>query len=230
MPIPDSPARVDSTGRMLGEAVFEHIAAAIVDGTLEQGEVLRDVELQRWLGVSRTPIREAISRLALLGLVETAPSRYTRVTTIEEGVVDETLAYTGFMAGLTVRMAVPRLTDAEADAAAAILDTVIEANARDDYPTLFAAASALVGYLSARTGNRVFDGVMRETGLLAERNLRAARPTIGDPVEREEWYTKLRAAILERDGDYAEYAFRRQHHLIDPDVAVDDVEARLRPD
>lgn len=228
MPIPDAPARIDMSGRLLGEAVFKRIAEAIVDGTLAQGEVLRDAELQRWLGVSRTPIREALSRLALLGLVETAPSRYTRVTTIDDGVIAETLAYTGYMAGLAVRMAVPRLTDDEMIDAQSIMDDIIGANLRDDHAALFTAASRLVGYMAARTGNRVFDGVMRETGILVQRTLRAERPVIGDRAERAEWYAKLRAAIAEGDGDYAEYAFRRQHHLIEPDVAIDRVEGILR--
>ena len=50
-----------------------------MDGTLAPGERLRDQELCEWLGLSRTPVREALSRLEQDGLVETAPQRYTQV-------------------------------------------------------------------------------------------------------------------------------------------------------
>jgi DNA-binding GntR family transcriptional regulator len=58
---------------------------AILDGTLEPGEQLKDAEIAEWLGLSRTPIREALARLEEYGLVETAPNRYTRVTPLSAG-------------------------------------------------------------------------------------------------------------------------------------------------
>jgi DNA-binding GntR family transcriptional regulator len=77
----DEPAstHVASRRRLLQDDVYERIARAIVDGTLLPGEVLRDDELTAWLQVSRTPLRQALDRLADNGLVETAPNRYTRV-------------------------------------------------------------------------------------------------------------------------------------------------------
>ncbi len=222
MPVPDSPSPIQSDGKLLSEAVFDRIGAAIVDGTIRGGEVLRDSDLQRWLGVSRTPIREALSRLSLLGLVETAPSRYTRVTSVDDEAVRDTLMFTGFMAGLAVRMAVPGLTDEQVDEAATIMDAIIDANDRDDPAELYASARSLVRFMAAHSGNRIFNAVMRETGLLTERNLRAERPLIGDRDERAEWYRKLREAIVERDGDYAEFAFRRQHHLTETTMVLHD--------
>ena len=50
---------------------------AIVDGTFAPGEQLRDLELAGWLGVSRTPVREALLRLAEAGLVVAEPGRST---------------------------------------------------------------------------------------------------------------------------------------------------------
>jgi DNA-binding GntR family transcriptional regulator len=55
---------------------------AILDGTLQPGERLRDDELTAWLGTSRAPIREALGHLAEVGLVEMSPNRYTRVATV----------------------------------------------------------------------------------------------------------------------------------------------------
>ena len=55
----------------LRDYAYDALRSAIVDGTLAPGEKLRDAELESWLGVSRTPIREAIARLETAGLVRT---------------------------------------------------------------------------------------------------------------------------------------------------------------
>lgn len=63
--------------------------AAIQDGTLEPGERLNDDQLTAWLGVSRTPVREAIARLESEGLVELAANRYTRIANLSGAAHDE---------------------------------------------------------------------------------------------------------------------------------------------
>ena len=49
----------------------------------EPGERLNDAELAQWLGVSRTPVREALTRLEESGLVQTKPGRYTMVSPLD---------------------------------------------------------------------------------------------------------------------------------------------------
>lgn len=88
MPIPTSDAETGPR-RLLRDVVFEKLLAAIVDGTLEPGERLNDDQLVKWLGVSRTPVREAIAQLHTYGLVEIEANRYTRVATRDEAVYAE---------------------------------------------------------------------------------------------------------------------------------------------
>lgn len=80
MPVPKSSVPAEPR-TLLRDVVYAKLASAIGDGTLVPGERLNDVELTEWLGVSRTPVREAISRLVSEGLVEMAANRYTRVST-----------------------------------------------------------------------------------------------------------------------------------------------------
>lgn len=68
-----------------------------MDSTLEPGERLNDEELVRWLGVSRTPIREAIASLNAWGLVELEANRYTKVATRDPEAFAEA---SRFLAGL----------------------------------------------------------------------------------------------------------------------------------
>ena len=79
MPIP-APA-VDLSPTLLKQLAFDRLQQAILDGQLHPGERLFDAGLQSWLGVSRTPLRQAIEQLALVGLLEVRPNRYTKVTT-----------------------------------------------------------------------------------------------------------------------------------------------------
>src|SRR6478752_2512141 len=76
MTVPFSP--LDPRGTVLGDEVFARLGEAILDGQLAPGERLRDHELAQRLGVSRTPVREALQRLERTGLVEVSPNRYTR--------------------------------------------------------------------------------------------------------------------------------------------------------
>ena len=79
MPIP---AGVPLSRSLLRDDVYVRLRDAIVDSTFTPGEQLRDGDLAQWLGVSRTPVREALLRLAQAGLVVAAPGRSTTVSTL----------------------------------------------------------------------------------------------------------------------------------------------------
>lgn len=96
MPVP-LPVEESSPRRLLRDVVFDKMVAAIMVGTLEPGERLNDDELVKWLGVSRTPIREAIARLNAWGLVEMEANRYTRIAKKDPEAFAEASA---FLAGL----------------------------------------------------------------------------------------------------------------------------------
>lgn len=98
---------------LLRENAYISIRDAIVDGTFAPGERLRDSELEQWLGVSRTPIRDAIARLELAGLVHTQPGRSTIVSTIERKAVLDAQAVAASMHALAMRTAVPLMRKRE---------------------------------------------------------------------------------------------------------------------
>ncbi|QVI27476.1 GntR family transcriptional regulator [Mycolicibacterium neoaurum] len=114
MPVPGEQGRHKRS--LLRDQAYLSLRDAIVTGTLAPGEKLRDPELERWLGISRTPIREAIARLETAGLVETMPGRSTVVSTIERKAALDAQAVAAAMHALAVRLAVPVLTEADIDA------------------------------------------------------------------------------------------------------------------
>jgi DNA-binding GntR family transcriptional regulator len=112
MPVPKSTVE-NSPRKLLRDVVLEKMLAAIQDGTLQAGERLNDDELVRWLGVSRTPIREAIAKLVDYGLVEMEANRYTRIATPTAQQFDDALqVFVGFTE-LAVRWSFPKLDDTD---------------------------------------------------------------------------------------------------------------------
>jgi DNA-binding GntR family transcriptional regulator len=67
---------------LVREEVYRLLHEWIVNGTLKPDEQMHDVELAEMLGVSRTPVREALRRLEDEGLVQTARNRWTRVAPV----------------------------------------------------------------------------------------------------------------------------------------------------
>lgn len=101
-------SRVDRA--LLSEQALDAIRRAIVAGELAPGEAVKDIDLASRMGLSRTPVREALARLADEGLIETKPHSYTRVTPLDARAVRDAHAVVQSMHGLATRLAVPVLT------------------------------------------------------------------------------------------------------------------------
>ena len=108
MPIPESAATLERP--ILRESVYGRLRDWIVEGSLEPGEQLRDQELAERLGVSRTPVREALRRLEDEGLVETASNRWTRVKAVDLGEAKRIYPILHALGLLALELAFPRLT------------------------------------------------------------------------------------------------------------------------
>jgi DNA-binding GntR family transcriptional regulator len=111
MPIPADERPVDRS--LLRDDVYRRLRDAIVDGTFAPGEQLKDVELGAWLGVSRTPVREALLRLSASGLVVAQPGRSTVVSTIDDDAVRDARDVVAAMHQLAVRQVAGRLSPAQ---------------------------------------------------------------------------------------------------------------------
>lgn len=110
MPIPtDSPAPQRS---LLRDDVYRSIRDAIVRGQLAPGEQLRDQELGAWLQVSRTPVREALQRLAQAGLVVAEPGRMTRVAPEDPELILAARQIAAELHGLAIDLAFHALDEA----------------------------------------------------------------------------------------------------------------------
>lgn len=202
---------LDPRGTVLGDEVYATLGEAILDGTLPPGERLRDHELAARLGVSRTPVREALQRLERAGLVEVSPNRYTRVSAPNAKVMADTTEFFVHTIGSCVRIAVNRCDDEKLALMLTCTDAVIDASRRDDRLAIMAASTRLFTIAAHATNNVAFLRVLREAEIAIRRNLAQWRPAISCPITRTDAYEQFREAVAARRGDRAEAILLEVH-------------------
>ena len=99
----------------LRDVVFKTLRDAILTGDLEPGERLMEIKLAEKLGVSRTPIREAIRKLELEGLVNMTPRKGAVVAEISENDLRNVLEVRRVLEKLAVKLACQKISKAEID-------------------------------------------------------------------------------------------------------------------
>lgn len=99
--------------RTLGANISNALREAIITGTLAPGQALGQEYLARVFGVSRVPVRESLKQLAAEGLVVVAPHKGAVVARLSEEELDELYGIIWALEEAAVRVAVPRLGDAQ---------------------------------------------------------------------------------------------------------------------
>jgi DNA-binding GntR family transcriptional regulator len=113
MPIPSdflTPNRLSAK-----ERAFNQIQEWIIDGTLQPKEKLNDAELAQALGVSRTPVREALQLLNVQGFVEMQPGVATQVTTVNKDDISKILPPLAVLQALASELATPVINNQSID-------------------------------------------------------------------------------------------------------------------
>lgn len=113
--------QLDFQPAMLGRQISNVLTQAIVANEIKGGEQLVELKLQKELGVSRSPLREAFRDLEKLGLVEIQPNKGTFVRTIGKKDVRDNYEVRAPLEGLAAKKAYPRMTEADHRALAAVL-------------------------------------------------------------------------------------------------------------
>jgi DNA-binding GntR family transcriptional regulator len=204
-------APLEPSGAVLGDEIYALLGEAILDGRLSAGQRLRDQELAERLGVSRTPVREALQRLERTGLVEVSPNRYTRVSVPNERVHADTHEFFIYLMGSALRIALQRCTDEELTHSLDHADAIVAASRADDHPAIMAASARFFDHIVDDTDNVAFIRVMREAEIAIRRNLAGWHPIVECPVQRTAAYVEFRDAVARRDGARAESLLRELH-------------------
>lgn len=137
----------------LRDVVFNTLRQAILTGELKPGERLMEIHLANKLGVSRTPIREAIRKLELEGLVTMIPRRGAEVAQITEKSMNDVLEVRRSMDALCVELACERISEEALQELDSACDAFAEAVKTKDIRRIAQADVALHDIIVQATGN-----------------------------------------------------------------------------
>ena len=187
----------------LWQRVYSHLRDEIMGDRLPPGTELSEVALSKELAVSRGPIREAIGRLAAEGLVTVRPRRGAEVRFITPEELIESYQVREALEVMAVRLAVPRITDAELASLDELADRMSEHAKQGAVRDFFTANVAFHELLCELSGNKKLVQVYRrlagEIGRFQARTL-ALRGSLDGSVAE---HRAILAAIRLRDADKA---------------------------
>jgi DNA-binding GntR family transcriptional regulator len=145
----------------LWQRVYTRLRDEILSGALEPGTELQEVALSENLGVSRGPIREAIGRLAAEGLVTVRPRRGAVVRELSTEEFLEAYQVREALEVMAVRLAVPRLAEADVAALETYIAEMTFCAERGDTQGFFEANSGFHRAFFDISGNRMLVDLYR---------------------------------------------------------------------
>ena len=116
----------------LRDVVFNTLRKAILSGSLKPGERLMEKQLAEKMGVSRTPVREAIRKLELEGFVVMVPRKGAQVAEITEKDIQDVLEVRGALEALAVKIACEKMKKEDLDRLKVIMKEFNEASEKKD--------------------------------------------------------------------------------------------------
>jgi DNA-binding GntR family transcriptional regulator len=192
----------------LAEIAYAKLRGAIDAGRFRAGDRMREADLASWLGISRTPVRDALKRLESDGLVSAAPRRGLVVAQLEQQQVSELYAVRDVLEGLAGRLAAQHASSAEIGAMRDLLER--QARTHSDDSAALARLNRLFHEVIYRaTHNRylinTLDGFESSLALLPGTTYVAP----GRPSEALKQHGELVDAIEAHDRERAEEVARR---------------------
>lgn len=183
----------------LRDVVFQTLRKAILTGELKPGERLMEIHLAEQLGVSRTPIREAIRKLELEGLVTNLPRRGALVAEISERGLKDVLEVRRSLDSFCAELACERITEDEKEALKLAYVEFEQAVKNQDVTLIAKADVDFHDIIVASTGN---DRLVAILNNLAEQIYRYRFEYIKDVSQHDrliEEHRRLLDAILKGD-------------------------------
>ena len=137
------------------EDVYDRVRAAILDGELAPGAVMSQVALAEELGISRTPLREALRMLQSEGLVEGEPNRRVRVAPMTARDLEELCIMRVTLEAEALRLSVPSMTSEDIAALEGHMAEMAHYAEEKDYRRWNVPHSRFHRTLTAHAGERV---------------------------------------------------------------------------
>ena len=194
-----------------GNHAYDRIRQAIVDSDLHPGQLLQEANLATWLGMSRTPIREALNRLASEGLVQVGEPRRLYVAELSLKTVEDVYHLIEVVEGLACRLAAEKGSSEDLESIARALKSLEEATDRCDLESWIARDKGIHDAVAQASGSDRLRGILGSLYASVERVRHLhmkADPSAERLAEGTRSHRQLVEPILERDPIRAEMAGR----------------------
>ena len=201
------PVKLDSY-KPLREVVYETLREAIRTGALRPGERLMEIQLAEELGVSRTPVREAIRKLELERFVVMLPRRGTYVANLSLKDINEVFEIRAALDGLAAGLAAERITEEELELMERLLVEIAEHIDQRDNQKIVEADEAFHDILYRASRNERLVGIIYN---LREQFTRFRSVSINYPGRLQntlEEHRQLVEAIAQRNAETAQQKAR----------------------
>jgi DNA-binding GntR family transcriptional regulator len=202
----------------LHDSVLEHLRNFITEGILPPGTKLNERELCETLGVSRTPLREALKVLAVEGLIDISPNRGASVARMSELEISEAFELISGLEAFAGELACERISEQQLTQIKALHQAMVASKNQHDLPGYYQRNRAIHDLISLAAAN----SVLRQTYVTTNRRLQALRYLSNQQAPK--WQQALRdheqmlAALEARDGKRLGQILRQ--HILDKRDAV----------
>lgn len=218
---------IDGLDGSLAQRVYRALRGGILDLTFNPGAVLRKGAICEQLGVSRSPVSEALARLSAEGLVDVIPQSTTRVSRFSmDEIREESFLREAVELAATVRVAVERTDDQLAQLSRNLRLQALLIEDRD-FQGFFEADEAFHDLILGFTGFPNVAAVTTQMSLQVRRARMLILPKEGRLAETQDEHVAVLNAIRDRDADAACHAM--SHHLRQLISRVEPLE-RMHPD
>ena len=194
--------------RSLSDQAYFRLRDLIVSLELEPGSLVREPELMSRLGLGRTPVREALRRLAQERLVEVYPRHGIFVAGVDVGDLAALSEARGALEAFAGRLAAERATTQERDEAAALLRELELAAGGRDERTLIELDQRIHRHVYRCAHNPYLETTLNEYYVLTLRIWFVALDRVSRLEDAVQEHRSLLQAIRDGDGDGAERTMR----------------------
>ncbi|CAM5191330.1 DNA-binding GntR family transcriptional regulator OS=Castellaniella defragrans OX=75697 GN=HNR28_002002 PE=4 SV=1 [Castellaniella defragrans] len=219
LPIVPGAAALSKVARLqLHDVVVERLRNFVVEGSLVPGTKLNERELCDTLGISRTPLREAIKVLAAEGLVEITPNRGASIYRMSEAEIREMFELMSGLEAFSGLLACERITEEELVQIKAMHYFMLACHAKKDLPGYYKQNSLIHDSINQAARN----AALRQVYLTTNRRLQALR--FRSNFEAAKWdkamieHSEMIEALEARNGEKLAGILRR--HLLEKRDAV----------
>ncbi|HLU03993.1 MAG TPA: GntR family transcriptional regulator [Advenella sp.] len=188
-------------GVTLSDQAYNYIVQSLEDGTLPPGTRLRETELAADIGLSRTPIREALNRLMSEGLVSNDPKRGLIITELDQNMVGELYEMRRVLESTAAALAARHATDVEI----AVLRQIIDRDETLDDPAALSYNNRLFHQTLYQCAHNRY--LLKTLQVLQNAMLLLGKSTLaesGRPSTAREEHAQIINALEQRDPDKAQ--------------------------